>query len=317
MTGENPAGRSVSRQGVWAVLGSGPRASRSAGRAWPRCWLGRFLGICLFAAVVGWPAAGAAVGKVPQSITFGQPPGMTAGTSSSLSALASSGLTVLFTSDTLSVCTVSGSAVTAVAAGTCTITASQAGNADYAAAPPVTNSFQVSPARRRRLARQRITFGQPPGMTAGRVVSLSALASSGLTVLFTSDTPGVCTVSGSAVTAVAAGTCTITASQAGNADYAAAPPVTRSFRAGPAAARKPVIVLAGVILAAAIAAGTLAVRRRWLRPHPPLRPSVRAEPQAGPPDLVSVHATGTDVTHTVRIEPHPGATVMTTQEVRP
>jgi hypothetical protein len=202
-----------------------------------------------------------------------------------------------------------------VAAGTCTITASQAGNADYAAAPSVTRSFQVRPARRR-LARQTITFGRPPGTTAGRVVRLSASATSGLVVSFTSGTPGVCTVSGSAVTAVTAGTCTITASQAGNAKYAAAPPVTRSFRAGPAA-RKPVIVLAGVILAAAIAAGTLAVRRRWLRPHPPPRPSVRAEPQAGPPDLVSVHATGTDITHTVRIEPHPGATVMTTQEVRP
>jgi hypothetical protein len=164
---------------------------------------------------------------------------------------------------------------------------------------------------------QSITFGQPPGTTAGTSSSLSASASSGLTVSFTSGTPGVCTVSGSAVTAVAAGTCTITASQAGNADYAAAPPVARSFRAGPAAARKPVIVLAGVILAAAIAAGALAVRRRWLRPHPPPRPSVRAEPQAGPPDLVSVHATGADITHTVRIEPHPGATVMTTQEVRP
>jgi hypothetical protein len=164
---------------------------------------------------------------------------------------------------------------------------------------------------------QTITFGQPPGMTVGTSASLSASATSQLVVLFTSDTLGVCTVSGSAVTAVAAGTCTITASQAGNADYAAAPPVTRSFRAAPAGARKPVIVLAGVILAAAIAAGTLAGRRRWLRPHPPPRPSVRAEPQVGPPDLVSVHAAGTDVTHTVRIEPHPGATEMTTQEVRP
>ena len=148
------------------------------------------------------------------------------------------------------------------------------------------------------------------------MVSLSASASSGLTVSFSPGTPGVCTVSGRTVTAVAAGTCTITASQPGDAHYAAAPPVTRSFRAR-AAARKPVIVLAGVILAAAITAGTLAARRRWLRSHPPHRPSVRAEPQACPPDLVSVHATGTDATHTVRIEPHPGASEITTQEVRP
>ncbi len=58
---------------------------------------------------------------------------------------------------------------------------------------------------------------------------MSATASSSLAVTFSSSTPTVCTVSGSTVTLVAAGTCTIAANQAGNNDYQAAPPVTRSF----------------------------------------------------------------------------------------
>ena len=61
-----------------------------------------------------------------------------------LGATASSGLLVAFTSNTASVCTVSGNAITLVAVGTCSISASQAGNTSYAAAAPVTQSFIVS-----------------------------------------------------------------------------------------------------------------------------------------------------------------------------
>jgi hypothetical protein len=52
---------------------------------------------------------------------------------------------------------------------------------------------------------------------------------SGNAVVFSSATPAVCTVTGSAVSFVGAGTCTIDANQAGNADYAAAAQVTQSF----------------------------------------------------------------------------------------
>ena len=61
-----------------------------------------------------------------------------------MSATASSGLAVSFASTTTSVCTVSGTTVTLVAVGTCTIQATQAGNANYAAATPVNQSFQVT-----------------------------------------------------------------------------------------------------------------------------------------------------------------------------
>jgi hypothetical protein len=48
-------------------------------------------------------------------------------------------------------------------------------------------------------------------------------------VTFTSLTPAVCTVSGTTVTILSTGTCTIQADQAGNVNFAAAAPVTQSF----------------------------------------------------------------------------------------
>jgi len=78
---------------------------------------------------------------------------------------------------------------------------------------------------------QTITFGALSDKTLGDgPFVVTASASSGLPVSFTSTTPSVCTVSGVTVTLVGAGTCSITASQAGNASYGAATPVTQSFR---------------------------------------------------------------------------------------
>jgi hypothetical protein len=56
-----------------------------------------------------------------------------------------------------------------------------------------------------------------------------ATASSGLAVSFASTTTPVCTVAGNTVTIVAGGACSITASQAGNANYGAATPVAQRF----------------------------------------------------------------------------------------
>src|SRR5271165_5466563 len=260
-------------------------------------------------------------GPAVQTITFGQPPDSKVGAPVTLSASASSGLPVSFSSGTPSVCTVKGSAVTTVAAGPCTITASQGGSARYAAAPDVSRSFQVNPVNPGPAA-QTITFGQPPDAKVGAPVTLSAHASSGLPVSFSSDTTPVCTVAGSVVTTVATGPCTITASQGGSGRYAAAPDVRQSFQVNPVppkAAGVWVILLAAVILAAA--AATMVLRRRWLRSHPPPTPTpaanVRAVPDTGPPGLVSVHNTGTDATHTVRIEPSPGTSITTIEEARP
>ena len=331
-----------------------------------------------------------------QTITFGSISTQTVGIPLTLTATASSGLAVSYTSSPTSVCTVSGSTATFLAAGTCSITASQAGNGSYAAATPVTQSFSVTAAtssssasylgadtttqgtwtgvygadgniisndsnappsyatvsftgganytwttsttdpralqtasgassriastyynwgsfnidvnltdgNTHRIAlylcdwdnqgraetitikdavsgavldtenfanfsrgvwaiwnlkgnvviqvtltggnnsivngvffgggggtllSQTITFGSIATQTVGVPLTLTATASSGLPVSYTSSTTSVCTVSGSTATFLAAGTCSITASQTGNSTYAAAAPVTQSF----------------------------------------------------------------------------------------
>jgi hypothetical protein len=79
----------------------------------------------------------------------------------------------------------------------------------------------------------------------------------------------------------------------------------------------PVILLAAALLAAA--GLTAAIGRLQLRSRRPLvhAPSVRAVAEPGPPGQVSVRSIGTAVTHTVRIEPSPGASITTIEEVRP
>ncbi|MHC8598470.1 autotransporter domain-containing protein [Arenicellales bacterium IMCC55707] len=80
---------------------------------------------------------------------------------------------------------------------------------------------------------QTITFNDPGAQSlSSGTATLTASSDSGLTVSLASSTAGVCTVSGTTLTLVSAGTCTITASQAGNSpigDYFAATDVTRSF----------------------------------------------------------------------------------------
>ena len=85
-------------------------------------------------------------GTEPQTITFNAVSAQTVGTILTLNATASSNLTVSFASSTSTVCQVpnAGNAVNFLAAGICTITASQAGNATYAAASPVVQNITVN-----------------------------------------------------------------------------------------------------------------------------------------------------------------------------
>ncbi len=165
------------------------------------------------------------VNKNTQTITFAALPDVTLSASPlTLAATASSGLAVTFASSSSNVCTVNGNAVTLVTAGTCSITANQAGNANYSAATAVTQSFTVTKNK------QTITFGTLPDVTLGAApFNLTATASSALAVAFASTTPTICTVSGLSVSVVAAGTCSITASQPGNAVFDAAANVVQSF----------------------------------------------------------------------------------------
>lgn len=163
-------------------------------------------------------------GLLAQSITFPAPPHRTLDESPvTVSATASSGLTVGFSSQTPAVCTVAGTSVTLLSAGTCTLAADQAGNATWAPAPQVARSFNV-------LLGQSISFAPlaDRALDSG-AFALAATASSGLPVQYHSQSPAVCSVAGNTVTLLAAGACEIVAEQPGNASYAPAAPVIRSF----------------------------------------------------------------------------------------
>ena len=92
----------------------------------------------------------------------------------------------------------SGSTVTMLGVGTCSITASQAGSDNYNAATDVTQTFGIAKAD------QTINPTDPSdsAFAPAGTVSLTASASSGLDVSFASNSAGVCTVSGSTVTMV-------------------------------------------------------------------------------------------------------------------
>ena len=104
---------------------------------------------------------------------------------------------------------------------TCTVTATNGAGTGPASA--ASNGFMP-------MGTQTITFNNPGAQTFGTTPTLSATASSGLIVSFTSATTGVCTItSGGALTFVTLGTCTINADQPGNTAIGAAPQVQRSF----------------------------------------------------------------------------------------
>jgi hypothetical protein len=169
------------------------------------------------------------VGKGSQTITFtSSPPGSASpgGPTYAARATASSGLPVTFSSATPSVCSLEGATVSFVAAGTCTVRANQTGNSNYDPAPEVQQSFAVAKGS------QLISFTSdiPGSATAGGPsYELTATASSGLPVSLSSATPSVCTVEGSTVSFLQAGTCTIDANQPGDSNYNPAPEAQQSF----------------------------------------------------------------------------------------
>jgi hypothetical protein len=166
-----------------------------------------------------------------QTISFGPPSGRTFGDADfTVAATASSGLPVTFAAG--GSCTISGTTVHLTGAGSCTVTAAQPGNATFAAAPSVSQTFTIAKAG------QTISFAAPPSKTAGDLdFVVVATASSGLSVALASS--GDCTVSGARVHLVRAGSCTLTAMQPGDANYKPAPSVARTFAIARATQLKP------------------------------------------------------------------------------
>ncbi len=137
-----------------------------------------------------------------------------------------SGLPVTYTSSDTSVVTVNGSTLTFLKVGTATITANQAGNANFNAATAVARTITIVPAT------QTITFTALTPRTfdpANNSFALTATASSGLPVNFASSDPSIAFVAGNTLNVLKAGSVTITASQDGNENFGAATAVTRTL----------------------------------------------------------------------------------------
>lgn len=137
-----------------------------------------------------------------------------------LTASATSGLPVTFTSSNTNVATISGNRVTVRGVGQTTITASQAGNATYDPAAPVSRTLSV------RKADQVINFSPISTKTFGDApFNLNATGGgSGNPIVFASLNTNVATISGNTVTIVGGGSAKITCFQAGNDNYEDAGP---------------------------------------------------------------------------------------------
>ena len=151
-----------------------------------------------------------------QAITFGPAPAPNylAGGGFLVSASASSGLPVTYSSLTPSVCTAGGSTVFMLSAGACTIAANQAGNANYLAAPPVTQTITIAKAQPAPLTLSAI----PENINVGETSALGTSGGNGTGAISLSVT-GSCSIVGTTLTGNAAGTCTVRATQAADANY--------------------------------------------------------------------------------------------------
>jgi chitinase len=175
-------------------------------------------------------------GLIAQTISFAALPNRTYGDSDfTVSASSTSGLDVSFGAS--GSCTVSGATVSLTEAGDCTITASQPGDGVYGPAAPVARTFSIAKAN------QAIDFAPLAAKKVGDSdFPITASSSSGLPVVFSAS--GSCTVAASAtrsrsplslltgqatVHLVGAGSCTITASQPGDGNFAPATPIARTF----------------------------------------------------------------------------------------
>jgi sugar lactone lactonase YvrE len=202
--------------------------------------------------VIAYPAQGNYLGQTLPADTFTVRPApvsvslvasaysATAGTAITFTASVTSGTTsapsatgsVSFTNGSTLLATVpvnaNGQAIysTGLPAGNNTITATFAGAANYGTAS-ATASIAVTPAS------QTITFTGLPSTvnySSGLSYTLTATASSGLPVSYAVTGPA--TLSGTTLAITGAGTVTVTASQAGNSNYAAAKPVKLTISVG-------------------------------------------------------------------------------------
>ena len=160
------------------------------------------------------PVTGVTVAPTSVSLNVGQTQALTA----AVAPTSATTPAVTWASSDTSIASVSVSGVvTAVGAGTATITVKTSDGGFTATATTTVKK-----------AAQTITFSPSTALTVVQSpLTLAATSLSGLAVTFTSSPSTVCTVSGTALTVTGAGKCTVTAAQAGDGTWAPASSVAK------------------------------------------------------------------------------------------
>jgi len=155
--------------------------------------------------------------QAPLAVSF-SPTNLVFGASTTLSTSGGSGAGVVAYAVTAGpgVCTVSGALLDAVGVGTCTVSATKAGDANYL---PASASIEVTVARATQATLT--ALADPATIPRGGGSALSTVGGSGSGAVTWAVTAGVsvCSVSGSALTGTGVGQCTVTATRAGDANY--------------------------------------------------------------------------------------------------
>ena len=174
--------------------------------------------------------AGAGTALLPQTITFTTNAPANAAYPGNFTVAATgggSGNPVTFSSS--GACSNVGATYTMTGSkGTCSVIANQAGNANYGAAPQVTQTVNATTP-----VSQSITFTLSPPSSAAYLTTFAVAATGGASgnpVTFSSS--GACTNSGATYTMTSgAGMCSVIANQAGNVNYPAAAQITLTVTA--------------------------------------------------------------------------------------
>ncbi len=159
--------------------------------------------------------------RLAQVINFGPNPGrfVFGGTAGAVSATASSGLDVRYGSATPGVCAVDAASgmISILGAGDCIVTADQPGDASYQAAPQTTQTVGIDKADQAAL----IVTLTPAELVPGGTAALGATGgSTAQTIVYRVSAGAItCEVSGTTVTALEIGTCTIEATRPGDRNY--------------------------------------------------------------------------------------------------
>ncbi|MEY2828122.1 MAG: hypothetical protein RLZZ183_1241, partial [Actinomycetota bacterium] len=125
------------------------------------------------------------------------------------------GFPVLPIGTTPTVCNPNGFYVQIVGGGTCTLTYQSEATTSNLASDLYSVSFEVS------RDPQTITFSPTTNVNlSSRSLALTAIASSGAGVIFSTITPTICSISGSTLNLLSAGNCAVTATQGGTATFA-------------------------------------------------------------------------------------------------